>query len=281
MLSTESKDINIEILISTVDKISMSFLEEMFPFSHYSNYNILIVNQTTESNILASDYKCVRVVNSFKKGLSISRNIALQNAKLDICLLADDDIIYDKYFEETIKDAFKKNKEADIISFQMVNSKGLLYNKYPNISRHNKKTVRTANSVVIAFKRKSIIKRSVMFNTNFGLGAIFETADEYLFLRSALRNNLKIFFEPKVILKHPCFSSGKAVSSDKIIFARSAVFYKYNGVLTYLKLWHHLFLLLKSNDLMFNQIFKKYYIGIQGVKKYRTLLKNGLERRNS
>ncbi|MEP1489698.1 MAG: glycosyltransferase family A protein [Algibacter sp.] len=277
MLSTK----DIEILISTVEKTSLSFLEEMFPFSHYSNYNILIVNQTTESNVLTSDYKRVRVVNSFKKGLSISRNIALKNAKLDICLLADDDVIYDKEFEGNIKNAFKRYKEADIISFQMVNSMGNLYTKYPSIVKHDKKTVKTVNSVVIALKRSAIINNCVTFNTHFGLGSVFETADEYVFLRSALRNNLKIFFEPKIILKHPCFSSGTAVSSDKVIFARSAVFYKYNGVLTYLKLWHHLFLLFKSNDLKINKILKKYNVGLKGIKKYRSLLNIGLEKRNS
>lgn len=280
MINVENKRNDVEILISTMHKTSLSFLSKMFPNNDYSNYNILIVNQTSANNLLTSNHNNIRVINSFEKGLSISRNLAIKNAVLNICLLADDDVSYEEDFDKIIVDAFKKNNLADMITFQLVNSKGQLYTNYPDIIEHSKKTVSSVNSVVIAFKRNKIIKTNTLFNVNFGMGSVFATGGEYVFLRSALRKGLKIFFEPKTLLIHPDFSSGRAVASDKIVYARSAIFYKYNGALTYLKLGWHLFLLYKNNHIKFNEIRSKYQVGLAGIKKYRSFLKQGLEIRN-
>ncbi|MEP5340498.1 MAG: glycosyltransferase family A protein [Algibacter sp.] len=281
MINGENKESKLEILISTMYKTSLSFLSAMFSNDDYLNYTILIVNQTTQDKLLISNYNNIRVINSFSRGLSLSRNIAINNALMDICLLADDDVSYVEGFSEIIESTFERNHFAGVITFQMIDDKGVLYNKYPNVILHNKKTVSTVNSVVIALDRKKIIKNNVFFNENFGLGSIFETADEYVFLRSALRKEIKIFFEPKILLKHPSFSSGRAVVSDKIIYARSAVFYKYNGVITYLKLGWHLFLLIKNNKLKSSKFLKKYKHGLKGINKYKGLLKQGLETRKS
>ncbi|WP_274476021.1 glycosyltransferase family A protein [Mangrovimonas aestuarii] len=277
MDNVENKSYTVEILISTMYRTSLSFLSKMFPNGNFSNYNILIVNQTTENKLLRSSFDNVRVINSFEKGLSLSRNVAIKNAKSNICLLADDDITYFDGFENLIVNAYEKHNSADIITFQLVNEKGELYSKYPNIVAHNKKTISTVNSVVVTFKREQVLKKNVFFNTFFGLGSVFETADEYIFLRNALQKGLNVFFEPKVLLKHPDFSSGKAVSSDKIVFARAAVFYKYNGELTYLKLGWHLFLLLKSGHLKLNQVARKYSVGLKGINKYKSLQRNKLK----
>ncbi|MCH4551348.1 glycosyltransferase family A protein [Aestuariibaculum lutulentum] len=280
MVNVENKEKDLEILISTMNRTSLGFLSNMFP-DDYINYNILIVNQTSKANILKSNYSNIRVINSFEKGISKSRNLAIQNAKAVYCLLADDDIQYQQSFSKKILDAFVDYKEADIVTFQMINDKGELYNRYPDTVKHDRKTVSTVNSVVIAFRRKSVVEHNLFFNNYFGLGSIFETADEYVFLRSCLRANLNLFYKPIIILKHPCYSSGTDVSSDKVIFARSAVFYKYNGIVTYFKLAYHLLLLLKNNDLYFSQLFIKYKAGLKGILKYKSLLRQGLEIRNS
>ena len=53
------------------------FLLPMFPFAHFSDFNILIVNQTVPGKELASGYPNVRVLNVFERGLSRSRNLAM------------------------------------------------------------------------------------------------------------------------------------------------------------------------------------------------------------
>ncbi|WP_338356707.1 glycosyltransferase family A protein [Yeosuana marina] len=281
MVKAEKKGSDFEILLSTMNRTSLSFLQDMFPKDDFKNYSILIINQTSKDKQLKSDSPNVRVINSFEKGLSKSRNLAIKNGEGTICLIADDDVKYKTHFKKIILEAFKKHHKADILTFQIVNKKGELYNKFPNIIKHNKNTVSTVNSVAIALKRKKIIENNSFFNENFGLGSAFETADEYVFLRSALRKGLKLFFEPKVILMHPNYSSGRAVANDKIIYARSAVFYKYNGLITYLKLGWHLFLLIKNKELKSAHFFKKYQQGLKGINDYKSLLKQGIESRKS
>ena len=74
----------------------------MFANNTLEDYRILIINQTTKDNLLESELTNVRVINSFEKGLSKSRNLAIRNAMGDICLIADDDITYKKGFKKDI-----------------------------------------------------------------------------------------------------------------------------------------------------------------------------------
>ena len=260
-----------------MNRTSIDFLYEMVADIHFSSFNFLIVNQTSEDKLLVSNDKNVRVINSFEKGLAKSRNLAITNALGDICLFADDDVKYVSNLKEIITKAFAKRKEADVITFQMIDEFGNLFKEYPNIESHNKKTLYLVNSVVIAFRRINLLNSKVLFNEHFGLGSTFETADEYVFLRNALKANLNMYYEPEIILKHPFESSGKDEGSDTLIFARAALFYKYSGVLSYLRLCKHLYLVYRNKKLKFNQLYKKYKVGLKGIKTYKSYLKDGLE----
>jgi hypothetical protein len=63
-----------------MNRNSLDFLIPMFPSRKFFEFNILIVNQTTENQLLNSEFPTVRIINSFEKGLSKSRNLALKNA---------------------------------------------------------------------------------------------------------------------------------------------------------------------------------------------------------
>ena len=279
MNNVVNKSETLEILLSTMNRNSLGFLDDMFRDDNYLNYNILIVNQTTNDRLLVSDYDNIRVINSFEKGLPQSRNLAIENASGDICLIADDDVTYKKDFDLNILNAFEKFDKADIITFQMVDDEGKLFKAYQDIEIHDKRSITKANSVVIAFRKESLIKNSVSFNTNFGLGTMFPTANEYVFLRNALKANLKLYYEPIIILSHPFFSSGKDLGNDKIVFARAALFYKYSGILSYFRLCKYLYLVYRKNVLALNELFPKFIIGTKGIKAYRKLVKLGLEKR--
>ena len=63
----------------------------------------------------------------------------------------------------------------------MIDEGGKKFKKYSNNIKHNYRSIREVNSVVIAFKRESIIKNNIEFDRLFGLGATFETGEEYIF----------------------------------------------------------------------------------------------------
>ena len=269
MLNQANKKNNLEILISTTGKNDIDFIKRIFLKNNFDNIPILIVNQSLKP--LKSIRKNIRVINSDKKGISNSRNLAIHNSSKTYCLFADDDIEYKKGFYELVLEEFLQNKNADVITFMMEDNDGNLFKDYSNISTHNKRSIREVNSVVIAFKRDIIIKNNIMFDPLFGLGGTFKTGDEYIFLRNCLNKNLNLRFCRKVILKHDSLSSGKLAYKDENIFARAAIFHKFYGYLSYLKLIHHIYLLKKKNHIRFNQIINKFLVGLRGIKKFKSI----------
>lgn len=267
----------LEILVSTMNRSSLAFLESMFPHESYLKYRILIINQTTEDCLLSSDHEQVRVINSFERGLPNSRNLAIKNAEGPYCLIADDDVKYQKEFYNDIVKGLDKYSEADMVTFQLINENGELHRRYPDVIRHDKKSISTANSVVIVFKLQALLDNDVRFNPNFGLGSTFPTANEYVFLRNALAKNLKLFFEPRILLSHPNVSSGMDVGSDKMVFSRAALFYKYSGILGYLRLCKYLYLIYRRKIIGTAQLGSKFKMGVQGIKRYKQLVKAGKE----
>jgi glycosyltransferase involved in cell wall biosynthesis len=268
MSNVNNKNISLEILISTKDRDNLDFLNNIFVNYNAHSIPILIINQTQNLNFSCPHSDNINLINVNQIGLSKSRNLAIENAKADICLLADDDIVYENNFESIILNAFNLNPSADIITFKMNDFKGNSFKDYPIIKKHNKKSLSFVNSVVIAFRRNSIISNKVFFDENFGLGSTFQTADEYVFLRNALNLNLNIVFHNEVILSHPVDSSGKDVASDRILFAKGALFYKYYNILSFLKLIHYLYLMLKFKYISLGQVINKYLIGVKGIIKY-------------
>lgn len=268
MSNVNNKNISLEILISTKDRDNLDFLNNIFVNNNAHSNPILIINQTQNLNFSCPHSDNINLINVNEIGLSKSRNLAIENAKADICLLADDDIVYENNFESIILNAFNLNPTADIITFKMNDFEGNSFKSYPIIKKHNKKSLSFVNSVVIAFRRNSIISNKVFFDENFGLGSTFQTADEYVFLRNALNLNLNIVFHNEVILSHPVDSSGKDVASDRILFAKGALFYKYYNILSFLKLIHYLYLMLKFKYISLGQVINKYLIGVKGIIKY-------------
>lgn len=81
--------------------------------------DVLVINQCDEEKIEEIQYKGyhVKMISTKERGLSRSRNMALKNAMGDICLIADDDVVYYDGLQEKIKKAFNECRNADIISF--------------------------------------------------------------------------------------------------------------------------------------------------------------------
>ena len=137
MPKVKDKSREFEILIATMNRTSLDFLSTMFINVNLHNYNVLIINQTSKDQLLQSETKKIRVINSFEKGLSKSRNLAIKNSIKDICLVADDDVVFKKGFDMHILDAHQENSHP-IITFKTETSQGNLYWNYPTSTKdHN------------------------------------------------------------------------------------------------------------------------------------------------
>lgn len=268
-----------EIIIATMFRTDLSFLETMFPNGDYSHYPILVINQTDTERQLHSNENNVRVINTEERGLPQSRNLGIRNAIGDVCLVADDDVLYVANLESIILNGYKTYPDAAVVTFQLVNTKGTLYRAYPAISKHTHKHINTVNGVVISFKKDILLEREVFYNNHFGLGATFGTANEYVFMKNVLNAKLPAYFVPEVILTHPDESSGQAISSDRVLYARGALTHKYYGVLSYLWVFKYVFFLVRHKYIKAKDAFAKAKTAYSGIKRYKQLLASGEERK--
>lgn len=189
----------VEVLVATMNRKNINFIEDMNIKS-----DSLIINQSNYNGyeeINKENFK-IRMLSNNQRGLSRSRNQAILYSEADICLFADDDVVYENDYVETILKAFKELPDADIIVFEteMINYKG-------GIVREKLKKIRKApkyknyGSVRIAFRRESFIKNNIWFNLNFGAGSKFKAGEETLVLRDANRKGMKIYEYPLKIAK--------------------------------------------------------------------------------
>ncbi len=272
MTQVLKKSNNLQILISTKGRNNLSFLDNMFKNCNTTDYSIIVVDQSESEKDLntISEKFNVKYYRIQANGLSNSRNFAISKSSADICLLCDDDVIYEKNFSEIVMNSFNQN-ESDVITYYAKNDNGSLFKNYPSITNHNYKSISYINSFLIAFKREKIVANNIKFDPLFGLGAVFETGDEYIFLRNILNKKLGLISCSKIILTHPSESSGQVAGIDKNIFARAAIFYKFYGYLSYLKLVHHIYLLKKKNMISREQVYRKFLVGLNGIKKFKSL----------
>ncbi|WP_020212739.1 glycosyltransferase [Flavobacterium rivuli] len=198
------KNSDIEILVATMNRQSLDFLVPMFPMQHFSEFNILVVNQTTQDAMITSHYPRVRVINVFEKGLSKSRNLALTNATGKLCVITDDDVVFKDDFCNHIINAFNENTTAALISFRVEKALGMLYKKYPEGRLTATKMGNRLNimSIEMVVNRDLVQQHKIQFNENFGLGAQFCMGEEALFINRIYETGLQIIVEPRVIAMH-------------------------------------------------------------------------------
>lgn len=268
-----------EILISTMFRSDLSFLEAMFPNGDYSMYSILIINQTDTARQLESSHAHVRVINTEERGLPQSRNMAIHNAIGEVCLVADDDVVYVPNLEAIILAGYNTYPGAAVVTFQLQKTNGELFRKYPNVTRHTNSSYKTVNGVVISFKKDVLLEKDVLYNLNFGLGAIFSGANEYVFMRNVIKAKLPAYFVPTIILTHPDVSSGQDLGSDRLLYLRGALAYKCYGIWGYLWVLKYVFFLIRHQIIEAKYAFAKAKKAFSGIKKYKQLVASGQERR--
>lgn len=266
---------SVEILVATMRRSSLDFLWDMFKNNNHEDFNILIVNQTTTDKQLVSNFNHIKVINSFEFGVPKSRNLAISSATSDICLMADDDIIYQPNLKTIITNAYLRYSDAAMISFEASDEDELKYTNYFPEGDHTKKSLKKIYTWVISFRREIYCKNNIFYNMHFGFGASFKGEEEYVFLRNAYDEGLKMMHVSKTIVQHPNENSGRLMGSDNALFARSALAHRFYGNFSYLWLMKYVFFIYRHNYIAFSQILNKYKMGMKGISKYKELSKSG------
>jgi glycosyltransferase involved in cell wall biosynthesis len=272
-LTNEYKNQDLEILVSTMNRNSLDFLIPMFPFCHFSEFKILIINQTQENNLLDSPFPTVRVINSLEKGLSRSRNLALKNAKGKIVLIADDDEVFKKGFDTTIIQTYNQYKDKVVISFCIENPNGLLFKKYLSNAKMNLSLIELFNvlSIEISLNKSILDKLGVLFDESFGLGSKFEMGEEAVFLSDIKYKMDQIAFFPSIIATHPELSSNEKLDFTQRYYIQGAFLARVIEVNYFKGLATKIFFDLKHRKLKLSQVIGAIEKSNQGKRDFYKL----------
>lgn len=270
------KKVNLEILISTMNRTDLTFLEPMFPNRDLSDFHVLIINQTTLGNELESKESNIRVINSFEYGLSKSRNLALENSIGEVALIADDDIIYLPEFDNIVLYAFQKYPNASLISFQILDKDDLPFKKYNNKERkvESLKFELAVFSFEIGIRPFFLRKKGIKFNENFGLRSEFYCCEETLFLDSILKNGSNVYHFPKLIVKHDHPTTGNDQGDPRFIQAKSASKYLQYGNWVYLWLAKFVFFLARHEFISIWEIGWVCQTGLRAIKRSKEIVQS-------
>lgn len=216
-----------ELAISTMHKTTNSILEMIDNMN--VKCNCLIVNQcdTIAEYTLNRDNQKIRIFFTKERGLSRSRNMAIDNCLADIMLISDDDLYFYDNFEQIILEQHKQITNNSIILFNVDN----FQKQYP----HKKQKIFLWNlgrfsSWQISFKPAEIKEKHIKFNANYGTGSgKVHSGEENIFL-SECAKYFKVFYIPTKILKRePAPSSWFNGYDEKFIFDRGAIYYEMYG----------------------------------------------------
>lgn len=195
---------NLEVLISCMHQQDMKIAEQTG-----IQTDALMINQCPPSepseddrsdwitpDVLNGGHGNVRMLRTRTRGLSKSRNLAIQHAVGDVCLLCDDDEQLDASYEETILNAYELLPEADIICFRIANQPSRLKQE---TQRLTKWTAMRIASWQITFRRESVINSGIRFDEDMGAGTGNGGGEEVKFLRDCIKAGLKAYYVPKSI----------------------------------------------------------------------------------
>jgi glycosyltransferase involved in cell wall biosynthesis len=154
----------------------------------------------------------VKIVQVNEKGLSKSRNRAIELADAEIAVLADDDVRYLPNTLEIIRAAYAKLTDADGICFKIKTPEGSSeYKEYSNtLVKLKRNFVHYPSSIEITFKVQPIRSGNIRFDNRFGLGSeLYKSAEEDVFLDDCIKKGLNLYFVPEYIVVHELESSSK------------------------------------------------------------------------
>ena len=222
----------LQVLVSAVDEEVCTLAERMNLES-----DAVIINQTDHFGHEEYMYNGRRIqcYEFCEKGVGLSRNNALLRAVGDIVLFSDEDIVYDKGYEQKVLEAFEKHPEADFLLFNMrVGKKRATYytKKYHRVHIWNSGRYPTYS---FAVRRSKLHAAHVTFSLLFGGGAKYSNGEDSLFLRDCIQYGLKVYaIDVEIGAERERESTWFKGYTDKFFIDRGVLYHFLYGKLAYL-----------------------------------------------
>lgn len=220
------------------------------------DYNYLVIHQIIDgqdySNFTSKLPSNVRYVASYEKGLSKSRNLALEHTKADYLWIMDDDVlIHDRaypHFNYLIKEY--PDYGMYVVSHSHLDIEFLSGVKYQTLTDISAANVSSIDMII----NRSLCG-SLRFNEKFGLGTDFPSGEEYIFTCNLLSTGKKVLKSRMVCTYHPLISSGQDFySTPNKLKAKFEMFKAATGLLKG-SIYYFAFIIKKSNLIIRNRAY--------------------------
>lgn len=192
-----------------------------FPSSEFE-YLVLVQNPNQVSYQPPTGATLIEVAG---KGVAKSRNQAILNAKTELLIFGDDDVVF--HPEELSKaiQKFEQNPDLVMLLLAAKDESGKARKQYPTsenkLNRLNSARAATYEMMI----RVSTVKQlEVNFDERFGAGAELYLGDEYIFISDLVKAGARCEFAPIFAATHPYDSSGERWGTAVDRKARAAVF---------------------------------------------------------
>ena len=214
--------------------------------------------------------KKIRVFSYDEKGVGVSRNHAIENAKGDILLFSDDDIVYVDDLERLVLSEFEKHEEADGLFFNVeVNEDRRTYwnTDYKRCSMFNSGRYPAYS---IAIRRTALEKAGVKYSTLFGGGAKYSCGEDSLFIKELIASGVRMYRTPLLIGREEKREGGASTwfngYNEKYFFDRGVLYHFLYGRLAWLFGLRYVYL---KRNIMCREIpwKKAFRLLISGVKQ--------------
>lgn len=214
----------VEVLASVMNQSMESIVKQM-----HLDSDAVIINQCdrlAQEQMEHNGHK-VRFFSFPDRGIGRSRNEAILRADRDICLFSDEDIVYEKGYEEAIVEEFECNPKADMILFNIeVEESRRTYHITERRKVHWYNCGRYG-AVSFAIRRSSLLASGVTFSLLFGGGAKYSNGEDSLFLKEFMDKGYRVYTAPVTIGKETAGDSTWFAGYNEKFFHDRGVLYHY------------------------------------------------------
>ena len=157
--------------------------------------DVVVINQCDEESYreYTTGGGTVRFFSTKQRGLTKSRNMALENARADVCMLCDDDETFVPDYVQKITQAYETLPEADVVIFKMANRPASFPERVQPLRFPMTMKV---SSWQISFRRRALLDAGIRFDPYLGAGTGNGGEEELKFLLDCQRAGLKIYYVP-------------------------------------------------------------------------------------
>ena len=258
-----------EILCVTMNQKDFSKIEKMNIHS-----NIVFANQANEVsyNEIKHNNHYAKMITTNTIGVGKNRNLAMMYSSADICLIADDDLVYVDDLEKIILDEFFHHPKADIIIFHLdTDGENRKQISYKNTRKHHRYENMPWGAIRICYKKSSIDKANLHFTELFGGGCKYPSGEDSIWLLDAKKAGLTFYVSNKTIGKVSFEESSWFTGyDDKYYFAKGAYYAAVHKKSIFIWYMYFLFRTRNFGELNIKRKWKMMRLGSKAYNNYKT-----------